>query len=100
MNTKKILIVASLALASIAAGYGLIGIRAAGGGSASDTGSGPVMGVDDGAPRVVYLDETASYPGGDDDRWGDDRDDDRDHEQREHEDDEDDEHEERDHDDD
>ncbi len=86
MNTKRILIIAAVALASIAAGYGLIGLSPAGAGGGVDTESGTVLGVDEGAPRVVYLDETASDR--DDDRWDDDRyeddddryeDDDRDH---------------------
>lgn len=79
MNTKKILIVAAVALASSAAGYGLVGLRPAGGGG-SGTGSDPLLGVDDGAPRVVYLDATASPrddEGWDDDRWDDDEADDR-----------------------
>lgn len=85
MNTKKILIIAAVALASIAAGYGLVGLRPAGG---AGSGSGPdtLLGVGDGTPRVVYLDATASYRDDgdrDDDRWDDDRDEDED---REHED--------------
>lgn len=85
MNIKKILIIASVALASIAAGYGLVGLRPAGGagsGTGSDTGPDPLLGVGDGTPRVVYLDATASYR--DDDGWDDDRyeDEDREHEER------------------
>mgnify|MGYP000511475469 CR=1 FL=1 len=82
MNTKKILIIASVALASIAAGYGLVGLRPAGRGGGDAAASPPLLGVDDGTPRVVYLDATASYRD-DDDRWG--GDDDRyEHEDGEH----------------
>ena len=103
MNTKKILIIASIALVSVAAGYGLIGLRPAGAGGGSGTDSGPLLGVDDGASRVVFLDETRSYLDRDDDaRWDEDDDDryedgerqydddrygDDDHEDREHDDD-------------
>jgi hypothetical protein len=91
MNIKKILIIASVALASIAAGYGLFGLRPAGG-AGGGTGPDPLLGVGDGAPRVAYLDVTASYR--DDDGWDDDRyedeereDEERGSERHEHEDD-------------
>lgn len=101
MNTKKTLIIALVALASVALGYQLLGLGA----PRSSAEEAPTVLGGDGSPRVIYLNESAlsgaSDSGGarpDDERseyadaWHEDdgRDDERDHDRYEHDDDDDD----------
>lgn len=94
MNVKKVLVIAVVALAAIAAGFGLMGACPAasdGGGAAG--GDALLLGDGGATPRIVYLSDSASYRDDDDfgegyersEREDDDHEDD-DHEAGEHDD--------------